>query len=58
MHHPVLATVVIQSQMHVQINHSLAHLATRFNPYFGWYKIYMQNTPAKALFVHAFGFEL
>ena len=33
MHHPVLVTVVTQSQMHVQINHSLAHLATRFNPY-------------------------
>ena len=34
--------------MHVQIKHSLSHLytiATRFNPYFGWYKIYMPNTP-------------
>ena len=26
MHHPVLATVITQSQMHVQIKHSLAHL--------------------------------
>ena len=24
--HPVLATVITQSQMHVQIKHSLAHL--------------------------------
>ena len=26
MHHPVLATAIPQSQMHVQIKHSLAHL--------------------------------
>ena len=26
MHHPILATVITQSQMHVQIKHSLAHL--------------------------------
>ena len=26
MHHPVLATVIALSQMHVQIKHSLAHL--------------------------------
>ena len=26
MHHPVLATVITQSQIHVQIKHSLAHL--------------------------------
>ena len=26
MHHPVLATVITQGQMHVQIKHSLAHL--------------------------------
>ena len=26
MHHPVLATVITQSKMHVQIKHSLAHL--------------------------------
>ena len=25
MHHPVLATIKIQSQMHVHIKHSLAH---------------------------------
>ena len=35
MDHPVLVTVVTQGQMHVQIKHYLAHLATRFNPYFG-----------------------
>ena len=27
------------SLMHVQIKHSLAHTATRFNPSLGWYKI-------------------
>ena len=46
--------------------------STIFNPYFGWYIIYMQNTPAKvmikscrlldvlekAIFLHAFGFEI
>ena len=26
MHHRVLATVITQNQMHVQIKHSLAHL--------------------------------
>ena len=26
MYHPILATVTTQSQMHVQIKHSLAHL--------------------------------
>ena len=30
MHHPVLASIVTQSQMHVQIKHSLAYLAAIF----------------------------
>ena len=41
MHHTVLATVVTQSQMHVQIKHSLAYLVIRFNPYFGWCVLYI-----------------
>ena len=36
MHHPVLATVITQKQMHAQIKHSLAHLHDLVNPYFGW----------------------
>ena len=52
--------------INVQIKHSLGHLQ-EFNPYFGWYKIYLRNKPAKvvinfvdllenSLFVHVFGF--
>ena len=72
MHHPLLATVVTQSQMHVQIKHSVAHLATRFNPYFGWCVLHIYFISAKVgikscsqvcqrmllSFVHAFSFEL
>ena len=44
---PVLATVITQSQMHVATNNAFASTSTRFNPYFGWYNIYIQNIPAK-----------
>ena len=33
--------------MHVATNNPFASTSTRFNPYFGWYKIYIQNIPAK-----------
>ena len=47
MHYPVLATVITQSQIHVQIKHSLANLQDIITTYFDWCKIYMQNIPAK-----------
>ena len=47
MHHPVLAAVITQSQMHVQIKYSLAHLATRSNPYSGWCVLHIYFIPAK-----------
>ena len=46
MHHTVLATVITQSQMHVQIKHSLAHLQNLI-PTLAGIKWYMQNKPAK-----------
>ena len=41
----ILATVITQSQMHA--NKALSSTSTGFDPYFGWHKIYMQNTLAK-----------
>ena len=70
MYKPALATVCSNtcSQMYVHIRkHSLARLATRFNPYFGWcvclYVLFKLNrnylttvnlvdVPENALFVH------
>ena len=39
MHQPVTISSNTCSQMHAQIKHSLVHLATRFIPYFGRYKM-------------------
>ena len=44
MHHPILATVITLS-LKACTNKAFCSKSTRFNPYFGWYKIYMQNTP-------------
>ena len=48
MYHPVLSAVITQSQMHVQIIKAFSSISTRFNPYFDWYKIYMQSNIAEA----------
>ena len=46
MYHPVLATVITQSQS-TCTNKVFSSTSTRFNPYFGWYKIQMHNIPGK-----------
>ena len=45
MHHPVLATVITQSQMHVQIKHSLAHLQDLIPTLTGVFCIYILYQP-------------
>ena len=68
MHHPVLATVITQTQLHVQIKHSLAHLqdliptlagikciCKTYQPRWG---LNLVDVLENALFVHAFDFEL
>ena len=58
MHHPVLATVITQSQMHVQIKHSLAHLQDLITTLADKVVINLVDVLDNALFVHVFGFEL
>ena len=45
MQHPVLATAVTQSQMHVQIKHSLAHLQDLIPTLAGVFCIYILYHP-------------
>ena len=51
MHHPVLATVITQSQMYVQMKYSIAHLQDLISTL-------AVDVLKNALFVHAFGFEV
>ena len=60
-----MATVIIQSQMHVQIKHSLAHLQDIIPTLAGIkYKckihqeLNLVDVLENAVFVHAFGIEL
>ena len=47
MHHPVLADDITQSQMHVQIKHSLAHLQDVANSCFCYVALHVYFIPVK-----------
>ena len=45
MHYPVLATIITQSQMHVQVKHTLAHLQDLISTLAGEFCIYIFYKP-------------